>query len=95
MVDNDTWGYFTFSVLKRGLLAPDAEQPCLQIDDLRYLGLLATDDAYPELRANSLLKNAVVAYFNLAKCEAKLRTARRITTYVAILSSHPCDVAAC
>ena len=44
---------------------------------------------------SSLLKNAVVAYFNLAKCEAKLRTARRITTYVAILSSHPCDVAAC
>jgi hypothetical protein len=26
--------------------------------------------------ANSLLKNAVVAFFNLAKCGAKLRTAR-------------------
>jgi hypothetical protein len=42
----------------------------------------------------SLLKNAVVAFFNLAKCGAKLRTARKITTYVAILASHPCDDAA-
>ena len=41
-----------------------------------------------------LLKNAIVAFFNLAKCRAKLRTARRITTYVAILPSHPCDVTA-
>ncbi len=40
------------------------------------------------------LKNAVVAFFNLAKCGAKLRTARKITTCVAILSSRPCDVAA-
>ncbi len=42
----------------------------------------------------SLLKNAVVAFFNLAKCGAKLHTARKIATYVAILSSHPCDVTA-
>jgi hypothetical protein len=41
------------------------------------------------------LKYAIVAYFNLAKCEAKLRTARKITTYVLILGSHPCDHAAC
>ncbi len=44
--------------------------------------------------ANSPLKNAVVAFFSLAKCEAKLRTARRITTYITILASHPCDAAA-
>ena len=41
--------------------------------------------------SSSPLKNAVVAFFNLAKCAAKLRTARKITTYVAILPSHPCD----
>jgi hypothetical protein len=41
-----------------------------------------------------LLKNAILAFFNLAQCEAELRTARKITTYVAILSSHPGDVAA-
>jgi hypothetical protein len=35
------------------------------------------------------LKNALVAFFNLAKCGAKLRTARKKTTHVAILSSHP------
>jgi len=36
-----------------------------------------------------------VAFFNLARRKAKLREARKITTYVAILSSHPCEVAAC
>src|SRR5688572_11960256 len=35
-----------------------------------------------------------MAYFNLAKCRAELRTARRITIYIAIRSSHPCDEAA-
>ena len=44
---------------------------------------------------SSLLKNAVVAFFNLTKCEAKLRTARKITTCVAILRSRPCDHAGC
>ena len=44
--------------------------------------------------ASRPLKNALVAFFNLAKCEAKLRTARKITTYIAILASHPCDDAA-
>ncbi len=39
----------------------------------------------------SLLKHATVAFFNLARCGAKLRTARRIATCVAILASHPCN----
>ena len=43
---------------------------------------------------NHPLKIAIVAFFNLAKCEAKLRTALKITTYVVILRSHPCDRAA-
>ena len=45
----------------------------------------------PSARRN----NASLAFFNLAKHGAKPRMARKITTYVAILSSHPCDVAAC
>jgi hypothetical protein len=40
------------------------------------------------------LKKAILAFFNLAKRGAKLHTARKITTYVAILSSPPCDVSA-
>jgi hypothetical protein len=44
---------------------------------------------------SSPLKNAFLAFFNLAKREAKLPAARKITTYVVILSSHPCDVTAC
>ena len=43
--------------------------------------------------ASSLLKNAVVAFFNLARLRAKLLAARKISTYVAILTSHPCDAA--
>src|SRR4051812_36312975 len=46
-------------------------------------------------RLSSLLKNALVAFFNLAKGGAKLRPARKITTSVAILGSHPCDHAGC
>ena len=57
----------------------------------KSLGTVVLDTA----RLSSLLKNALVAFFNLAKRGAKLRTARKITTCVAILSSHPCDVAAC
>jgi len=41
------------------------------------------------------MKNAFVAFFNLAKLAAKLLAARKITTYVAILQSHSCDCAAC
>src|SRR3954447_18804660 len=47
------------------------------------------------LLPSSLLKNALVAFFNLAKGGAKLRPARKITTSVAILGSHPCDHAGC
>ena len=46
-------------------------------------------------RLGSLLRNAILAFLNLAKCGAEPHTARKITTCVAILSSHPCDVAAC
>jgi hypothetical protein len=43
---------------------------------------------------DSPLKNTLVAFFNLAKCRAELRTARKITTCFVILASHPCDDAA-
>jgi len=46
------------------------------------------------LCASSPLKNAIIAFFNLARFGAKLRTARKIATCVVILSSLPCDVAA-
>jgi hypothetical protein len=39
----------------------------------------ATIDIRENAPTASLLKNAIVAFFNLAKCEAKLRTARKIT----------------
>ncbi|HZZ73490.1 MAG TPA: hypothetical protein VFE24_14645 [Pirellulales bacterium] len=45
--------------------------------------------------ANSLLENTLVAFFNVAKCRAEFRTARKIVACVVILASHPCDDAAC
>ncbi len=43
---------------------------------------------------NCLLKNAVLAFFNLTKLRTELFAARKSTTYVADLASHPCDAAA-
>lgn len=37
--DNDTWGYYIFSVLKRGMMAPHESCPQLAVQDLRFLGL--------------------------------------------------------
>src|SRR5580704_756170 len=40
------------------------------------------------MRLNRRGKNTILAFFPLAKFAAKLLTARKITTYVAILGSH-------
>ena len=40
------------------------------------------------------MKNALVAFFNVARFGAKLLTASKKTTYVVILASPPCDFAA-
>ena len=38
LADNDTWGYFIFSVLKRGSVLPHQELRHLKLDDVRFLG---------------------------------------------------------
>ncbi|MBI3828919.1 MAG: hypothetical protein HY291_05355 [Planctomycetes bacterium] len=43
LTDNDTWGYFIFSVLKRGLTAPYAKCRELALKDIRFLGLRTGD----------------------------------------------------
>jgi DNA topoisomerase-6 subunit A len=43
LTDNDTWGYFTYSILKRGLMAPYMTCKYLSIDNLFYAGLKAGD----------------------------------------------------
>jgi len=45
LADNDTWGYFIFSVLKRGTLAPGASDPKRALKDVRFLGVRAGDFA--------------------------------------------------
>jgi DNA topoisomerase-6 subunit A len=45
LADNDTWGYFIFSVLKRGGLAPGLEVPSLAVKDVRFLAVRAGDFA--------------------------------------------------
>ena len=39
LVENDAWGYFIFSVLKRGLVAPHESCRQLSIENLRYVGI--------------------------------------------------------
>lgn len=51
LADNDTWGYFLFSMLYRGALAPDVRAPFLAISDLRYLGLRARPKHPPQGQA--------------------------------------------
>ncbi|MCZ7647827.1 MAG: hypothetical protein M5U26_21650 [Planctomycetota bacterium] len=41
LADNDLWGYFIFSVLKRGRLNPGACLPQLATQDVRFLGVRA------------------------------------------------------
>lgn len=44
LADNDTWGYFLFSMLCRGALAPDCTLPFLAVRDVRYVALRAASD---------------------------------------------------
>lgn len=41
--DNDTWGYFEFSVMKRGLIGPDYRCSHTAVKDTRFLGLHVHD----------------------------------------------------
>jgi DNA topoisomerase VI subunit A len=41
--DNDTWTYFTWSVLKTGAVVPGYQIPFLAIDDIGFLGITASD----------------------------------------------------
>ena len=43
MTGNGTWGYFIFSVLKRGMFGPHLHCSQLAIQDLRLIGLRAGD----------------------------------------------------
>jgi len=60
-----------------------------------FTGNIGTVIHHRIVSVSCLLQNAVVAFFNFAQRKAKLRAAHKITTYVAILTSHPCEVAAC
>jgi len=43
LTDNDTWGYWIYSVLKRGLMAPALESKYAAISQVSFLGLRARD----------------------------------------------------
>jgi DNA topoisomerase-6 subunit A len=45
LTDHDTWGYFIFSVLKRGAIGPHHSCPALSLSDVRHIGLHADDRA--------------------------------------------------
>ncbi len=43
LTDNDTWGYWIYSVLKRGLMAPAMESKYAAIRQVSFIGLRARD----------------------------------------------------
>ncbi len=45
LADNDTWGCFLFSVLKRGSIAPHIKHAQLAVNNIRFLGLRAGDSS--------------------------------------------------
>ena len=44
LADCDTWGFFIFSVLKRGMVAPSELNPYLAVDDVRFIGARVGDE---------------------------------------------------
>lgn len=43
LADNDTWGYFMFSLMKRGVVDPAKEFPFAAVKDTRYIGMRCKD----------------------------------------------------
>lgn len=43
LTDNDTWGYFIVSMVRRGLLGPDAQNEFLSVRDARWIGIRSGD----------------------------------------------------
>lgn len=43
LTDNDPWGYFMLSVLRRGAILPHAQCPEARVGEVRYLGLRGGD----------------------------------------------------
>lgn len=43
LTDNDTWGYWIYSVLKRGLMAPAEKSQYAAIENVSYFGVRARD----------------------------------------------------
>lgn len=43
ILDNDTWGYFIASLLRRGIIDPSREFPYAACPDVRFLGLTTRD----------------------------------------------------
>lgn len=69
LTDNDTWGYFLYSVLKRGMIAPAGVCPPLAAPRARYLGI-RTGEAAAWLPARVLVPSA-------PSWKARLRGLRR------------------
>jgi DNA topoisomerase VI subunit A len=48
LADNDTWGYFMFSLMKRGAVDPAMVFPYAAVKDTRYIGMRCTDASHFE-----------------------------------------------
>lgn len=69
VTDNDSWGYFTFAVLRRGAILPHQRIKSCQIDEVRFLGLRAGDlECLPESCRSSFVLPAGVSFADELRC---------------------------
>ncbi len=68
--DNDTWGYFLHSLLRRGALSPGVRMPYLAVENLRYIGLRATSNCL--LKSDKLFQRSWKQHW-----DARLRCLRQ------------------
>jgi DNA topoisomerase-6 subunit A len=54
VADCDTWGYYLYALHKRGILHPREELPPLAVDDLRFIGIRASDAMTRGIRADAI-----------------------------------------
>ena len=53
LVDNDAWGYFIYSVLKRGAIGPHAYFPWAAIENVTFIGIRCRDVSSVELATST------------------------------------------
>jgi DNA topoisomerase VI subunit A len=86
LADNDTWGYWSYSVLKRGLMAPAIKSTYSAITDLTFMGVRARDWKTFDVPKQSLRSwkdrwNLRLAYIQEQRCFQSKQWQRELNTF--------------